>query len=117
MAKANSTSTTSKTEQVATVTASKTNDANDNSELSTSQQTFYTCNGFDLFAVRAGVNVETALEQASCFLDVARVSAYEAGESGATNHTDSAAWLIEMSKALVDSALSAMIKAKRSQHA
>ena len=59
----------------------------------------YSSSQAKLFAVRAGVPADGALEAASNFLDVARDCAYQCEG----NFSNAAAYLIEMAKAVVDS--------------
>lgn len=67
----------------------------------TAAHDFFSCSPGqqNLFAVRSGVSTEAALSTASCFLDVARDCAFE----GEGNLSNAAAYLIEMTKAVIDS--------------
>lgn len=71
------------------------------SKIKTSHHAFYPtrdCVEDDLFSVNPGINVVTALENASCFLDVARADCSE-------KEAYAAAYLVDMAKAIVDSVI------------
>lgn len=84
----------------------------------TAKHPFNRCNhaGHLLFEVRAGVPAIDALETASCFMTSARdIAAEVAGnaEGENPNHYWGAFYLIEMAKAVLDSAISAMHEERR----
>jgi hypothetical protein len=72
-----------------------------------------------LFSIRAGVDLKDALEQASCFLATALCSsrdlAMELSEEGWSDSVWAPYYLIEMSKAVVDAAISAACTEQRSE--
>lgn len=68
-----------------------------------------------LFSVRDGVPTEDALNQASTFLAAARTAAYEADENADLGYA--AAYLIEMAKHLVDSAIESIGVASKQEAA
>lgn len=76
----------------------------------TAQHPFFSCcpNGTALFSVRPDVSLDDALDLASCFLASARDAAYEVADASGGSSAFSAAYLIEMAKAVVDA--SAMAK-------
>lgn len=64
---------------------------------------FFSCgDGAELFAVQAGIPSQKALDEASCFLSVARSIAYATAEKKDPNTVYAIAYLLEMAKALVD---------------
>lgn len=73
----------------------------------TAQHPFFSANpqGDLLFSVRADIPATDALEQASCFLSAARSAVYEAAEGSARESMYGAAYLVDMAKAIVDSAI------------
>lgn len=74
---------------------------------------FFSCNpqGERLFSVRAGISADDALEQASCFLDSALDIASDlVNEHQANGSIAAVAYLIEMSKAVVDAATLSLAK-------
>ena len=79
---------------------------------------FSRCNnaGDLLFEVRAGIPAIDALESASCFMASARDLAAECASNMTGDHPDhmwGAYYLIEMSKAALDSAISALSAEER----
>lgn len=68
-----------------------------------------------LFDVREGVPIPDALNQASCFLASAKTAAYEADENADFGYA--AAYLIELAKALVDSAIESIAGASKQEAA
>jgi len=81
----------------------------------TAKHPFFPCNpcGDLLFSVRADVPVSDALEQASCFLAAAKTAVYEAAGDTQNENFFGAAYLVEMSKAIVDAAILSINKEKR----
>ena len=80
-----------------------------NTQVTTVPVSFFPCNPeqTNLFSVRAGISALDALQMATSFLDVARdAAAYSAGGDDSGNSGVAAAYLITMSKALVDSVVS-----------
>jgi hypothetical protein len=73
---------------------------------------FFSCNAGQqaLFAVNEGVSILDALEQASCFLDSAEEITRQAAEECNSTTVYAAAYLVEISKAIVDAATSAIMK-------
>lgn len=80
----------------------------------TAQHPFFSCNpaGDELFSVRPGMPVFDALEQASCFMAAARDATYQAADLVQSDSVSGAAYLIEMAKAVLDSAISAINQEK-----
>lgn len=78
----------------------------------TAQRPFFSCGPNDdrLFSVRADVPLSDALEQASCFLAAALSAVYEAADDAGNASVHGAAYLVEMSKAVVDAAILAIVK-------
>lgn len=75
------------------------------------QHPFFSCNSEQerLFSVCEGVSILDALNQVSCFLASAQ-SAAESADGGDVRLIWAAAYLIEMSKAVVDSAINGLAK-------
>lgn len=75
------------------------------------QHPFFSCNPEQerLFSVCEGVSILDALNQVSCFLASAQ-SAAESADGGDAGLIWAAAYLIEMSKSIVDSAISGLVK-------
>ena len=83
---------------------------NDNTPYIKAAYPFFSCNpeGDALFSVREGVPAIDALEYASTFLSVASATAHNAALSTNDEQSFAAAYLIDMSKAIVDAAIKAM---------
>lgn len=81
----------------------------------TAQHPFFSCNpsGDQLFAVREHISAIDALEQASCFMATALDVTYQAADSTQSNAVSGAAYLIEMAKAVLDSAISLAYREER----
>lgn len=73
---------------------------------------FFTCNSQQdrLFAVREGINVMSALEQASCLLDSAKAVASNAAQLQDMGMMFGAYYLIDLAKAAIDAATEGMIQ-------
>lgn len=82
--------------------------------ITTEHTSFFTCASGRLlepiFSVREGIPIEDAMNLASCFLDVARDSAYESADGKSSHQAHSAAYLIEMAKGIIDSVNSAVMR-------
>lgn len=80
-----------------------------------SRHVFFSCNSQQepLFAVRAGVPIDDGLNIAASFLSAADSVATVAAEGGDEGCMWAAHYLIEMSQAILESAISAIAKESR----
>lgn len=78
----------------------------------TSRHPFHSCTaeGDDLLAICEGVPLEQALERASSFLESAKGILCGAAEGGDSASVYGAAYLVDMAKAVVDSAAQSLQK-------
>lgn len=76
---------------------------------------FHTINadGDKLFSIRENIPLEDAIEQASCFAATVADLVNQAALDGDTYQLWAAAYLADMSKAILDSACAAMYREKR----
>lgn len=74
----------------------------------TKEHPFFSCssNNQSLFTIRPNIELEAALSQASCFLASALKITEDVAFEGNSSQSWAASYLVEISKAIVDSALS-----------